>query len=221
MVEVINAGDLPIHVWEPETVRGAVVLVHEIFGITPYIQDRASQLADAGYMVYVPELFWRSEVSLIPEVDEASVHAAVALAGETEWDDAVSDVIRTITALQGHIPDPVQLLGFCYGGGVAYAAAARKDVASLVSYYGSALPQLLDLTVSAPSLHHFGTADAYIPADVVAEIEQVVRKETADFYHYDGAGHAFDNPHPMFHHAAASEVAWQRTLAHLDRYRTD
>lgn len=222
MVEVINAGDLPIHMWEPEDPHGGgIVLVHEIFGVTPYIQRRAQQLADLGYAVYVPELFWRSEVSTINEVDEDALSRAVALSGETDWDDAVADVVRTMGALEAHISDPVMLLGFCYGGGVAYEAAARKTPQALVSYYGSALPQLLHLSTPAPSLHHFGVADSYISGDQVAAIEQVVTAQDAQLFRYDGADHAFDNPHPMFHHPAASELAWARTVEFLEKHRPD
>ncbi|NCD21080.1 MAG: dienelactone hydrolase family protein, partial [Actinobacteria bacterium] len=70
------------------------------------------------------------------------------------------------------------------------------------------------------SLHHFGTADAWIPMDVVTQIRDAVTagRDDVEFELYDGANHAFDNPHPLFHHAEASAVAWERTLAFLARH---
>jgi carboxymethylenebutenolidase len=83
-----------------------------------------------------------------------------------------------------------------------------------VSYYGSALPRLLNLApkVSATSLHHFGNADTYLDPDAV-----IPALGDAEIHRYDGAGHAFDNPMPVFHHAEASELAWRRTTDFLTR----
>ena len=79
------------------------------------------------------------------------------------------------------------------------------------------LDQAEDVTV--PSLHHFGTADAFIPLDQVTRIREAVTaggtREQVRFELHDGAGHAFDNPHPALHHAPASEAAWQQTLGFL------
>jgi carboxymethylenebutenolidase len=88
---------------------------------------------------------------------------------------------------------------------------------ALVSYYGSALPQLLDLAsqVDVPSLHHFGLSDSYIPPEQVRAIEAAVTAHGATFLTYEGAGHAFDNPRPEFHHAQASQQAWEATRAWL------
>jgi carboxymethylenebutenolidase len=111
----------------------------------------------------------------------------------------------------------VGLLGFCFGGGLAFHVAAVTPVDVLVSYYGSALPGLLGLAdqVTVPSLHHFGTADAYISAEAQEQIRAAVTANGARFETYEGAGHAFDNPGPMFHHAAASAAAWATTVQFL------
>ena len=117
-------------------------------------------------------------------------------------------------------------MGFCYGGGLAFSAAASaaeedRPVSTLVSYYGSALPTLLDRAeaVDVPSLHHFGTADAFIPLEQVERIREAVTadgaREQVRFMLHEGAGHAFDNPHPGLHHAGAAEAAWQQTLGFL------
>lgn len=85
----------------------------------------------------------------------------------------------------------------------------------LVSYYGSALKNLLELVpqVSAPSLHHFGNTDTYLDVDTI-----VTALGDAEIHRYEGAGHAFDNPLPMFHNADASALAWRRTEDFLARH---
>ena len=93
--------------------------------------------------------------------------------------------------------------------------AAESAPDALVSYYGSALPRLVELApkVSAQSLHHFGDADAYLDVDAV-----IPALRGAEIHRYPGAGHAFDNPMPAFHHADASELAWRRTVDFLARH---
>ena len=88
----------------------------------------------------------------------------------------------------------------------------------LVSYYGSAVPSLLEHApqVDMPSLHHFGWADSYIDADTVVRVRAAVCQNPATrFETYEGAGHAFDNPRPEFHHAQASARAWHTTAEFL------
>jgi carboxymethylenebutenolidase len=111
----------------------------------------------------------------------------------------------------------VGVVGFCFGGGLAFNVAADDEPDAVVSYYGSALPQLLDRAadVTAPSLHHFGLADAFLPVEVVRTIQAAVTPVGARFETYEGANHAFDNPSPMFHHRAASEAAWGVTARFL------
>ncbi len=89
----------------------------------------------------------------------------------------------------------------------------------LVSYYGSALTGLLDLApqVTCPSLHHFGTADDYLPLTDVHTITAAVTAEgrPARVELHEGANHAFDNDDFYYYDPEASALAWQRTLAFL------
>lgn len=228
-------GMLPVWRWQPDRSNGAgIVLVHEIFGVTDYVRNRAADLAREGYTVDVPDLFFRHSDAPVPPQAEDLLDRGMALAAATDWDGAVADLIATTERLHAHLHDtpeahprrpwgqpsaPVGLLGLCYGGGLAYAAAARPGVPvdALVCYYGSALPALLDTTVDLPSLHHFGTADTFIPMEQVRAIRDHVCSVAApvQFDLYDGAGHAFDNPVTAFHHPRASAEAWPRTLAFL------
>ena len=66
--------------------------------------------------------------------------------------------------------------------------------------------------VTAPSLHHFGDADEYLPVD-----EVVAGLPGTEIHRYPGAGHAFDNPMPAFHDIDASALAWERTVEFLNR----
>lgn len=216
-------GDMPALVWRPAGGSGpGVLLLQEIFGVSRYIRRRAAALADQGYVVLAPELYWRLDPSLAP-LDESApdvVDQAMQRATALDWGTTVSDATAALSSLRGlDGVDRVALLGFCFGGGLAFNVAAVSSPDCLVSYYGSALPGLLDLApqVTAPSLHHFGLSDDYIPADVVAQVRAAVTAGHDDvvFETYEGANHAFDNDDFHFYAPEASALAWERTLAFL------
>lgn len=218
----IPTDDGPMPTWRflPESGSGpALVLFQEIFGVSDYIKARAADLAALGYVVFAPEIYWRLEDSEIDESRDDALQQALSAMGRVDWSKAVADGVTTVAAARAdeHVHGGVGVFGFCFGGGLAFNVAAVTDVDVLVSYYGSALPGLLDLAgnVTAPSLHHFGDADEYLAPEVVGQIRAAVSRDGVRFETYAGAGHAFDNPHPMFHHAEASAAAWRHTTDFL------
>jgi carboxymethylenebutenolidase len=217
---------MPGRLWRPAGGSGpGVLLLQEIFGVSRYIRRRASALAEAGYVVLAPELYWRLDPAL-PPLDESApdvVDEAMGRATSLDWQQTVTDATAALQALGAQ--DGVGrtgVLGFCFGGGLAFNVAAVADPACLVSYYGSALPGLLELApqVTAPSLHHFGLSDDYIDAETVGRIREAVAAGGAEveFETYEGANHAFDNDDFFLFDADASEVAWERTLRFLGRH---
>jgi carboxymethylenebutenolidase len=106
------------------------------------------------------------------------------------------------------------------GGRLAYMVGVQDEPDVVVSYYGSGIgEQLQDAPrLACPVIFHFGTADNYLP---VQEAEQIrgafAQHPNAEVHMHEGAGHAFDNPSPMFHHAGASAAAWPLTTAFLLR----
>jgi carboxymethylenebutenolidase len=217
-------GALPAYLWRPDSGSGpGLVLVQEIFGVSRYIQQRAADLAAAGYVVLAPELYWRLDPSPIDESQPDALDAAMERVGRLDWDAAVADTVAALGDLstREQVSGGVGLVGFCLGGGLAFAAAARERPDVLVSYYGSSIPDLLDLAprVTAPSLHHFGLADDYLDRDTVERIRRAVTAGpgTVQFETYPGANHAFDNPDFRFHDPESSSLAWRRTVEFLHR----
>jgi carboxymethylenebutenolidase len=202
---------MPVHVWEGS--GPGLLLLQEIFGVSDYIKQRGQDLADLGYYVIAPEIYWRLDDTEVDESAPDLLEKAMAIVGRLDWDLAVSDSVAALEYLRSRDAG-TGVVGFCFGGGLGFNVAAASPTDVLVSYYGSALPQLLDLApkVTATSLHHFGDADAYLPVD-----DLVAALDDAEVHRYPGAGHAFDNPLPAFHHAEASDLAWRRTVAFLSR----
>lgn len=209
--------------------RPGLVVFQEIFGLSDYVRSRCADLAGLGYVVLAPQIYWRIGGEVVTEGGPDFLPRAMALMQRADWDSAVSDGVAAVHELRRASGGArVGAVGFCYGGGLAYQVAATMTGAqrpdALVSYYGSALPQLVEagLQVEVPSLHHFGTADDFIPMQQVEAIRAWVSgdgaREDVEVKLHEGAGHAFDNPHPMFHHGQASRDAWAQTVDFLARH---
>ncbi len=227
-------GRMPAHLWLPEGGTGpGILLLQEIFGISAYVERRAQDLADEGYVVLAPEIFWRLGVARVQE-GPGALEEALDLLQRLDWPAAVADGVRTLDTLREHgaVSGPVGIVGFCFGGGLGFNVAALRTADALVSYYGSALPELLgvlpfdpsDVTltvidpahVTTPSLHHWGLADTFIDRPVVEQICALLDAQPHVVVEtYEGGGHAFDNADFMFHDADLATRAWQRTLAFL------
>jgi carboxymethylenebutenolidase len=219
-----DAGEMPAHLWLPEAGSGpGLLLLQEIFGVSDYIRQRGADLAEAGYVVLAPELYWRLGQGSIDESAPGAIETAMGAVQRLDWDTALEDAVASLEHLRAReeVGGRAGLLGFCFGGGLAFHVAAVDKPDVLVSYYGSAIPGLLDLApdVTAPSLHHFGLADQYIDPATVERIRAAVTDTGApvQFQTYEGANHAFDNWSFALHHPEASAAAWQATLDFLRR----
>lgn len=216
-------GQVPVHVWTPPSGRGpGVLLLQEIFGVSAYIRSRAADLAAAGYVVLAPEVYHRLDDAEVDESRPDVLQQAMSVVQRLDWDRAVQDALAVLAALRARpdVEGGVGVLGFCFGGGLAYAVAAGAGddgPDALVSYYGSSLPQLVEAgaRVRVPSLHHFGLADSYLDVATVERLRTALEADGARVETYAGAEHAFDNPMPAFHHPDASRLAWERTTAFL------
>jgi carboxymethylenebutenolidase len=224
MTERVNvatdAGEMPAHLWLPDAGTGpGLLLLQEIFGVSRYIARRGADLAAAGYVVLAPELYWRLDAAALDETAPGAIEEAMGRVQQLDWDTTVADSLAALEHLRhrDEADGRAGVIGFCFGGGLSFNVAAADDPDVLVSYYGSAIPGLLELAprVSAPSLYHFGLADDYIPADTVAAVRDAVTRDGVVFETYEGANHAFDNGDFALHHEKASELAWQRTVAFL------
>ncbi|MEZ5167757.1 MAG: dienelactone hydrolase family protein [Acidimicrobiales bacterium] len=193
-----------------------------MFGVNTYIRDVAERLADAGYVVLAPHMYWRIDPDFrIEATGPDDLPTAFATAGQHSPDEGVADVGAALTHLAGRdeVTGRVAVMGFCFGGSMAYLAAAAHDPACAVSYYGSMIGANLDKAsaITCPILFHFGGDDAFLPmADVEALRAATAAMDNVDIRVHDGAGHAFDNHrNPMFSNPDAAAAAWATTMQFL------
>ena len=219
-------GDLPAQLWLPASGSGpGIVLVQEIFGVSAYIERRAQDLADLGYVVVAPEFFWRLGVDKVTGPN--AMEEGFGLLQRLDWGAAVADGGAAVSWLRGRpeVSGGVGIVGFCLGGGLGFNIAAETEVRALVSYYGSALPGLLGLVpetpgpvlgpedVTAPSLHHFGLNDSFIPRELVDRLQATLADQPGvTFRTHEHGDHAFDNDDFHLYDETSSREAWAQTV---------
>jgi len=220
-----DGGQMPAFVARPASGRGpGIVVLQEIFGVTEYMKQRARDLAALGYVAAVPQLYWRlgSDIQT-PENTPEGLQEAFGYMQRLDQRQAVDDAAAALEFLRT-LPETAGkagVLGFCMGGRLAYEVAASSDPDAVVSYYGSGIGNELDVAsrISAPIIFNFGDNDQFLPTEEANRVRQTFQsRPDAEVHMHSGAGHAFDNPSPMWHHKGASQEAWPQTADFLRRY---
>jgi len=206
-------GQVRGYLVRPAQARGklpAVVVVHENRGLNPYIEDVARRLAKAGFIALAPDGL--SSVGGYPGNDDKGRE----LQQTVDPEKLLNDFFAAIEWLMTHdaTTGKVGIIGFCYGGGVANAAAvAYPELAAAVSFYGRQ-PDARDVSrIKAPVMLHFGALDTRINEGWPA-YEQALKAngKTFEAYIYPGANHGFHNDSTPRYDEAAATLAWSRTL---------
>lgn len=191
--------------------KGGVVILQEIFGVNAHTKHDVERFAAAGYLAIAPAMFDRVEPGVLLEY--AATERGLAIANAIDESMLVADLQAAIDAVSS--AGPVAVIGFCWGGALAYLAAARcRGVARAVCYYGSRIARMCErMKPIAPVMYHFGALDRSLPA---ATIELIRAADPNGVFHvYEGADHAFtNNDRPLFS-ADAARLAHERTLAFL------
>ncbi|GAB2520777.1 dienelactone hydrolase family protein [Lysobacter humi (ex Lee et al. 2017)] len=203
-----------VRAWRADPVappRGAVVLVQEIFGVNAHIRDVAARFAGAGWAVLAPSVCDPVEAAVELDYDDAGVARGRELVAALGFDRAV-DIVGAAAGALGAEGQRVAVVGFCWGGSVAYLANARLGLPA-VSYYGGRTVPYLDEPPRAPLLLHFGERDPIIPPEHVALHR--ARLPGAEIHVYP-AGHGFNCDRRADYDADSAAIAWARTLAFLD-----
>ena len=126
--------------------RGALVLVQEIFGVTPAMRAIADDYASEGYAVLVPDIYWRLCRDLNLGNGEDAQHRQVAVDYAARYDEAqgATDIVAAVDWLAASLKLKTRpaVFGFCLGGRMAVRVAAKADLACMVSMYGVGLDKL-------------------------------------------------------------------------------
>jgi carboxymethylenebutenolidase len=192
-----------------------LVIVQEIFGVNAHIRSVADGYAADGFLAVAPALFDRIERGAELGYDGADREKAMSFLPKLDIDKAVFDVAAAIDFARAQTAKKVGVVGYCFGGSVAWLAATRLKPDAAVGYYGGQIPKYAAETPNAPVMLHFGEQDTHIPE---AEVNKVkAAHPDVEIYWYD-AGHAFNcEPRPSYN-ADAARVARERSLAFLKKH---
>ena len=188
---------------------GGIVIVQEIFGVTPHIKRVVDQYAAEGFTAVAPAMFDRVERGV--DVDYSDAPTGRAIMQQLDWQNTVTDTSAAVESVRA--AGPVFVVGYCWGGTVAYVAASDLDITAAVSYYGGGIARLLEKTPKCPIMYHFGEEDQAIPLSDVEKIRETHPSGT--FYVYDGAGHGFNCEDRASYHPEAAKQALERSLSFI------
>ena len=195
----ISAGNHDVfgaYVSLPDTPNGrAIVVLQEIFGVTPHIREVADRYAAEGYLAVAPDLFWRVEHGLSLSHSKEDMQRAFSILGKFSETLGVQDTGYAVAYAKAQPGiDEVAIVGMCLGGKLAYLAAATLPVAACLAFYGVGIEKNLEeaANLKVPLLMYFGGKDKYASQPVREQIEKAVAgKKDVAVRLYEEADHGF------------------------------
>lgn len=190
--------------------RGALVIAQEIFGVNAHIRRVADDFAAQGYVTLAPCLFDRIRRGIELGYSEHEVQEGRGYRLQIPLAKTLLDLQSCINVLRRS--GRVAVVGYCWGGTLAYVAAAELPVTCAVSYYGGQIKDHLERKPRHPVMYHFGERDPHIPPE---DVERIRVADPAGVFHLYPADHGFNCEERGSYDAAAAALARERTLAFL------
>ena len=191
--------------------KGALVVVQEIFGVNHHIRQVCDTFAAHGYVAVAPAFFDHFEHGVELDYDADGVKRGKELVERLGFDRALEDIRSAAAVVQD--AGKVGVVGYCWGGSVAFLANTRLSMPA-VSYYGARTAPFLDEQLDAPMMFHFGDHDASIPTEVI-DLHRS-KQSTAEIHVYP-AGHGFNCDQRADYDEPSATLALERTLAFFRR----
>lgn len=198
-----------------EAPKGVVIVLQEVFGVNSHIRKVADHFAAKGYVAIAPSLFDRIKPGVELAYDEGALAEGLSLMKQLEVDQALSDIQATVDAVKDF--GKVAVVGYCWGGTLAYTCANRVGgLACAVGYYGSGIVATTSEKRKIPTLLHFGEKDASIPFEDVIQFR--AQRPDVSAFSYPTAGHGFNCDERDSYVADAAEQADGRTLFWISQF---
>jgi len=189
-----------------------ILLIPAIFGTDDEMKELADAWAADGFVVSVPDIFWRVMPGPTADIEKAfgRYNAFDVEQGYKDVEDLLSD-LRANPRCNGK----VAVLGYCFGGRYAQYAAARLGADAAGAFHGTLIESELNPLPpkSCPISFHFGAEDQVIPMETVEQIQAAFAgHDHADIVAHDGAGHNFSMPTKDGYHAGVAATSRQAVL---------
>ena len=189
-----------------------ILLITAIFGIDDEMKELADAWAADGFIVSVPDIFWRVMPGPTADMEKAfgRYEAFDAEQGFKDVEDLMGD-LRANPRCNGKIG----VLGFCFGGRYAHVAAARFGADAAGAFHGTMIEEHLNEMppASCPVSFHFGAEDPVVPMENVEKIRAAYADHgNADIVAHDGASHNFSMTYKDGYHAGVAATSRQAVL---------
>ncbi|MBO9354902.1 dienelactone hydrolase family protein [Bordetella petrii] len=210
-----DGHEFSVYVAQPEgQPRGALVVVQEIFGVNDHIRAVADAYAAAGYLAIAPALFDRVRTGYEAGYSQPEVTAGVEIMKQLNFDDALLDVKAVLDSVPAGTK--AGIVGYCYGGTVAWLAACRlPSLGAAVCYYGGGIPNFANEAPQCATMLHFGNQDQSLPVD---KARLVAKQHPQVISHFYEAGHGFNCDQRGSYEPDSAKLAFDRTREFLGQH---
>ena len=189
--------------------RGAVVVIQEIFGVNSHIKSVADGYAKDGYLAVAPAMFDRLQRGYDTGYSQPEIQAGIAMMQKLDWKKVMLDVDAAVA--EAKKAGKVGIVGYCWGGTVAWrAAAATAGLAGSAPYYGGGMPNFKDEKPKVPTMCNFGELDQSPTPEQAKEL--LAKHPEVQGHFYAGAGHGFNCDQRGSWNAEAAKLARSRTV---------
>jgi carboxymethylenebutenolidase len=193
-----------------------LIVIHENRGLDDHVRDVTRRFAKEGYVALAPDFLSRQGGTLTANPKGGGLPNIRELAPSQGVVEDTDAGIRYLGVLPDVRRDRMGVVGFCWGGGMAFITATQlPQLKAVVVYYGAS-PSPLELVkgIQAPVLANYGEKDPNINKGI-PDTEAAMKKygKTYDYRIFPGAQHAFNNDtNPERYDAKAATEAWARTM---------
>jgi carboxymethylenebutenolidase len=204
-----------------------IIIIQEIFGISPFLKEMANRYAAHGFAVVIPDLFWRQEESLteLPDQSELATQKAFDLYKGFDVEKGVDDIAASLRWLRENenVSGKLAVVGYCLGGLLAFNAGCQLDIDAAVGYYGVGMEKSLENIemIRKPMMLHLAEQDNFVPQESQTILENAFENnDLVTIHKYAGADHGFARTGGSNYDKAAAEISDARTLALLKKSLT-
>lgn len=204
--------------------KGAVIVAHELFGLTAHVRDVCEGLAADGLTTLAPDFYHRAGARIELPHDEAGRQRGFAELERLSRDDAIDDAGAALAYLRANGADRVAMLGLSLGGHIAYLAATSHPLNAIAALYPGWLTNT-DIALSRPTptldrtpqmqarvLILCGAADHAVSDADLRELQTALSAAHIehDIVTYPDTPHGFLCDRRDTYRPAAAEDAWRR-----------
>jgi len=198
--------------WPSGVPLAGLVVLQEAFGVNRHIRSVADSYARDGFLAVAPALFDRIERGVELGYEAADRQKGMASVRQSNPEDVMKDVAAALGYVRNHKVKQCAVIGYCFGGTMAWLAATRLNPDRAVGYYGGQIAHFAQENPRCPVMLHFGTLDKHIPKEDIERVHTAHPEVKIFWYEAD---HGFNCTDRSSFNAMAANQARGRSLEFL------